>query len=191
MPLGPVGNMAACHANSRSAVSGGCVVLGCIEHHLDHALDVAVGRNQATDIHAQPARDRGAHLIRVEDLAFDLAGLEDILGQRGEHGLVAQGKAERSMRPISRPCRWRTAASLVARRSSLPPDGRPVISFMDIGHIHRTYCGEYSRLIAARQSSFTAYYAVNVRYIRRTPKFIETPLPAPFFNPGRPGTARK
>ena len=58
------------------------VFLGGIEHHLDDALDVPVGRRQRADIHPQPARDRGSNLILFQDLALDLTGLDDLLGQR-------------------------------------------------------------------------------------------------------------
>ena len=95
MPLRPVGNSAACQPNRRSAVSGSSILLGRVEHHLDDAFDIAVGGRQRADVHAQPAGDRGAHLIRVEDLTFDLARLEDILGQGLEHGLAAQREAKR------------------------------------------------------------------------------------------------
>ena len=40
------------------------------------------------------ARDRGAHLVAVEHLAFDLARFQDILGQRLQHGFRPQLEAE-------------------------------------------------------------------------------------------------
>ena len=76
MPLRPVGNSAACQPNNRSSLSGCGEFLGRVEHHLDDALDIAVSGRQRADIHPQPAGDRRAHLVAVELLAFDLAGLE-------------------------------------------------------------------------------------------------------------------
>ena len=70
------------------------VFLGGVEHHLDDALDIAVGGREGADIHAEAAGDRGAHLILVEDFAFDLAGFEDVLGQGLEDGLRAELEAE-------------------------------------------------------------------------------------------------
>ena len=103
MPLRPVGNSAACQPNSRSSVSGSLIVLRGVEHHLDDALDIAIGGRQGADVHAEAARDRGADLLAIEHFAFDLARLEDVLGQRREHGLGAQRKAERFHAPDQPP----------------------------------------------------------------------------------------
>ena len=47
------------------------------------------------------------------------------------------------MWPISRPCRWRTAASGPASRSRVPVELGPVLQLMDI-FILRTSCGDYT-----------------------------------------------
>lgn len=65
------------------------IVLGGVEHHFDDALDVAIRRYQADDIHAQAAGDGGADLIAVEDFSLDLAGLQHILGQGAEDCFLA------------------------------------------------------------------------------------------------------
>src|SRR5713101_2138527 len=52
------------------------VFLSRIEDHLDDALDVAIGRSEGADIHAETARKRRAHLVPVEDFAFNLARLD-------------------------------------------------------------------------------------------------------------------
>ena len=70
-------------------------VLGRVEHHLDHAVDVAVRRGEGSDIHAEAAGDRGSHLILVEQFAFDFAGLEDVFGEGLENRFSAQVEAER------------------------------------------------------------------------------------------------
>ena len=54
------------------------------------------------DVDAEAAGDRGAHLVAVENLAFDLARLEDVLGQRFEIGLGLQPEAE-SLHPADQP----------------------------------------------------------------------------------------
>ncbi len=72
----------------RIAVGGG------VERHLDHALDVTVHRAQRTDVDAEAAGDGGAHRLGVELFALDLAGLDNVLGQRRQAGLVAQGHAD-------------------------------------------------------------------------------------------------
>jgi hypothetical protein len=66
-----------------------------VEHHLDDTFDVAVDRRQGRSLDSQAAGNRGPNLAPVQDLAFDLAGLEHVFGQRLENGLLAQRKAER------------------------------------------------------------------------------------------------
>jgi len=75
-----------------------------IEHHLDDALDVTIGRRERADIHPQPARERGAHLIAIEHLAFNLARLEHLLGQVVEARFGAQQEAERLHPAYQPPC---------------------------------------------------------------------------------------
>ena len=61
-----------------------------VKDHFDDALDVAVGRSECADIHAETARKRRAHLILVEDFAFDLARLDHFLGERAQGRFGAQ-----------------------------------------------------------------------------------------------------
>ena len=56
------------------------VFLGGVEHHLDDAFDMPVGRCQCPDIESQAAGEGGSHLVDVEDLPFDLARFQDVLG---------------------------------------------------------------------------------------------------------------
>ncbi len=65
-----------------------------IEHHLHHPLDMPVHRHQAPDVKPQPPGDGGPYLLPVQLFAFDLVGLEHILGQRLEHGLIAERKTQ-------------------------------------------------------------------------------------------------
>jgi hypothetical protein len=90
-------------AEQRSRGHRCMAVGGGIEHHLDHAFDVAIHRGQRADVHAQPAGDGGAHGFDIELLALDLAGLDHVLGERREAGLVAQAMPTSARRPINRP----------------------------------------------------------------------------------------
>jgi hypothetical protein len=61
------------------------VLLGGVQHHIDHAIHLAVGWDHIVmfiaNVHAQPAGDRGAHGVQVEGLAFNGAGGDDFLGE--------------------------------------------------------------------------------------------------------------
>jgi hypothetical protein len=70
-----------------------------IEHHLDHALDVAIHRRQGADVDAQAAGDGRAHGLDVELLALDLAGLDHVLGERRQACLIAQRHADVGQTP--------------------------------------------------------------------------------------------
>ena len=73
MPLRAVGNSAACQPKSLLLRQRFGIALRRIEHHLDDAFDITVGGSQPADIHAEAARDRRAHLLPVENLAFNFA----------------------------------------------------------------------------------------------------------------------
>ena len=66
-----------------------------IEHHLNDTLDIAVGSRQSADIDSQTARNGGAHLIPVENLAFNLTRLQDIFRQGLQNSFGPELKAER------------------------------------------------------------------------------------------------
>lgn len=72
---------------------GHMAVGGGVEHHVDHALDVAIDRGECADVHTQSARDGRAHGLNIEPLALNLAGLDHVLGERREARLVTQGHA--------------------------------------------------------------------------------------------------
>jgi hypothetical protein len=63
--------------------------LGSVQHHLNHAFDVAVGGRQACNFHPEAARNRGSDFLLVQDVAFDLAGFEHVFGERLENGFLA------------------------------------------------------------------------------------------------------
>ena len=60
---------------------------------------MTIHRCQSANIHAQAAGDAGADGSDVQLLAFDLAGFDDILGQRHQAGLNAQGRTDVSQAP--------------------------------------------------------------------------------------------
>ncbi len=66
------------------------VVLRRVQHHLHDAFDVTVRRLQPADVDSEPASDRRAHLLGVQLLAFDLAALQDVFGERAENGLLSE-----------------------------------------------------------------------------------------------------
>ncbi len=94
-------------AEQALAGDGSLAVGGGVEHHFDHPFDVTIHRGQRTDVGAQPARDGGAHGIDVEQLALDFAGLDDVLGQHRQAGLVPQGHAH-----VGQPSHQETLARL-------------------------------------------------------------------------------
>src|SRR3546814_17259730 len=72
-----------------------CIVLRGVEHHLHDAFDVAVGFDQAAEVHAETAGDGGAHQLPVEHPALDLAGFDNVLGLGLTPGLLTQREADR------------------------------------------------------------------------------------------------
>ena len=73
---------------------GFLVFLGGVEHHLDNAVNMAVGGRQCPDIESESAGEGRAYLIDVEDFAFDLARFQDVLGQGDQDRLFAQAEAQ-------------------------------------------------------------------------------------------------
>lgn len=71
------------------------VALRRVEHHLDDAFHVTVRRLQSPDVDTKSTGDRRANLIGVELLAFDLAALDHILGERAENGVFSHPESER------------------------------------------------------------------------------------------------
>ena len=63
---------------------------GCIQHHLDHALDMVIDRRKRANIHAQTTRNARTDGGDVEVLAFDLAGLHNIFGKRQQTCLISR-----------------------------------------------------------------------------------------------------
>ena len=121
------------------------IALGRIEHHLDDAFDIAVAGNQSGNVHAEAAGNRGAHLLAIEMLALDLARLDHVFGQRLEDGLLAQREADGLHPPDQSPLPVTHRCQLGGKLRVAPPEVRPVIALVDVGHNLRTLCGVYSR----------------------------------------------
>lgn len=111
------------------------IALGGVQHHLDHAVDVAVRRRRGGDVQAQAAGDGGADLVLVQHLALDLAGPEDVLGQGGQHGLGAQVEAQ-TLHPAEQPALpMAHGGQAVGERVHAPLEPGPGVLLMNVlGH---------------------------------------------------------
>ena len=87
MPLRPVGERRGVPSEQPVLSQGLAVILRGIEHHFDHVFHIAFGGSERSDIDPHAAGDGGAHLIFIQHLTFDLAGLNDFLCQRLKRGL--------------------------------------------------------------------------------------------------------
>lgn len=121
------------------------IILRRIQHHLDHPLDIAIDRCKRADVHAKASGNGGAHLLLVQVLALDLAGLQDVLCQRLKDGFGPQVEAERfhpsnqTALPVAN--RGQCRADAVSR----PCEVGPLCPLMDIDHNHRSSCDDYNR----------------------------------------------
>ena len=71
------------------------VFLRGVENHVDDPVDMTVRRRKPTNVQPETARQRRTDLIAIENLAFDLTGLDDLFGERLQRGLVAQPQPQR------------------------------------------------------------------------------------------------
>jgi hypothetical protein len=108
------------------------IVLCRVEHHFDHALDIPVGRRQRPDVDAEAAGDRGAHLVLVQELAFDFRGLEDILRQRLEHGLFLQAETQGLHASDKPPLPVADSRQRCCNRLIFPAEPGPISVFVDV-----------------------------------------------------------
>jgi hypothetical protein len=108
------------------------VVLCRVEHHLHNAFDVTVRRLQPADVDSEPTRDRRANLIGVKLLAFDLAALHHVLGERAEKGLLSQPEAERLHLAAQAPLQVPGCSQRGRQASLIPTELGPVRKLMDI-----------------------------------------------------------
>jgi len=111
------------------------IVLRRVQHHLHDAFNVKVRRLQPADIDSEPTCDRRADLFSVQLLAFDLAAIQHVFGERPKNGLLLDPKAE-CLHPSNQPplqvpgCSQRGSQPAV-----IPTELGPVRKLMDIfGH---------------------------------------------------------
>ena len=108
------------------------VVLRRVQHHLDDAFDVTVRRLQPADIDSEPTRDRRADLVGVQLLAFDLAALQHVFGERAENGLLSDPEAERLHLADQAPLQVPGCSQRGRQPSVIPTELGPVRKLMDI-----------------------------------------------------------
>ena len=70
------------------------VVGGCVQHHLDDALNLPARTRSSADSEAKPAGDRRPHLVGVDRLPLNGPGLDEVLGSGLEAGLRPQLEPE-------------------------------------------------------------------------------------------------
>ena len=112
------------------------VVLCRVQHHLDDAFDVTVRRLQTADIDPQPARDRRPDLVRVQPLAFDLAALQHVFGERTEHALLFDLEAKRLHLADQAPLEMSGSRQRSRQPPVIPTELGPLRKLMDIISSH-------------------------------------------------------
>ena len=137
------------------------VVLRRVQHHLDDAFDVTVRRLQPADFDSEPTRDRRAYLVCVQPLAFDLAALQHVFGERAENGLLSDPEAERLHLADQSPLQVPACRQRGRQPSVIPAELGPVRSSWIYVAIHRTSCGDYT-LIRPNWRTITARNAANI-----------------------------
>ena len=119
------------------------IILGRVEHHLDDAFDVAIGRHKPSDVRAEMTREGRAHLFLVEQLAFDLAGFQHFFSESLKDRFRAQLEAE-PLHASNQPSLSIADGSEAVRQAFLAPsESGPVFMFMNVCHNHRVFCGDY------------------------------------------------
>ena len=114
-----------------------CVVLRRIKHHFDHPFDITVSGGERADLDAEPASERGADLVRVELLAFDFAGFEDIFGERAQDRFAPQGNPERFHASDQLALAQPEARQLLGDEPLVPTERRPVVLLMEVHYSAR------------------------------------------------------
>src|SRR5262245_35631825 len=140
-----------------------CILSRCVEHHLDHAVDVAVRRSQPRDVQPHASSDGRADLVRIELLALDLAALDDVRRQGLEDRLLPK------LEPQSLHVTQEMALPMANRGEehgesfAIPVEARPLLALVDIHSPH--LCGDYSAQYRVKQLSTHAMrrIALNLR----------------------------
>ncbi|MNE48976.1 hypothetical protein D3C80_1434680 [compost metagenome] len=117
-------------------------VLRSVEHHFNDAFDVAIRFDQPADIHAQAAGDRRTHLLPIQHLTLDLAGLQHVLCQGSQDGFFTQRKAQR-LHVTDQPSLAMAHGSQRFNETLVAPaQARPTTLFVNVRHNHRILRGE-------------------------------------------------
>ena len=111
------------------------IVPRCVEHHLDDAFHVTVGRRKAADIQAQAARDRGTDGRRIKVLSFYSARFDDIFSKRPQHRLFLQTEPQRLHLAQQAALPVAHLRQQAGKRLAVPVKFRPIGLFVDV-HAH-------------------------------------------------------
>ena len=118
---------------------GPLTVGGGIQHHLDHALDMAIDRRQGANIHTQTTRNARTDGGDAEVLAFNLAGLDNIFGERQQTCLtprrctdIGQPPEEKALSPTDFCKRASQRREVVT--PLWPVGGLPVVKIITVIH---------------------------------------------------------
>jgi hypothetical protein len=102
-------------------------------------------------------------LVLVQDFAFDLAGLEDILRKRCQNGLGAQVEPQRFHAPDQAALPVADWREMLSPYALVPPKSWPFLQFMYVSchstHLMRILCF----LFAAKARTISAFSAENKR----------------------------
>src|SRR5262249_48184894 len=121
------------------------ILLGGVERHFDDALHLTVCRGQRADLDAEPPCDGRTHLSLLEDLAFDFARLDHLLGQRLQHCLAAQGEDEGFHPPNEPPLAVPERGQRAAQGPVIPMEFWPIGELIDVfWHNIRISRGDYA-----------------------------------------------
>lgn len=103
-----------------------------VQHHFDHAFDIAIRGFQCSDVHAEAAGQRVSDLLGVKPLAVDFAAFQNAGGQGLQHGLLTEIESERlhltdkPALPVTDGC------ERFGKAIPIPSECRPVRKFMDV-----------------------------------------------------------
>ena len=105
IPLRPVEKAPDAPRDRSFPRQGRVIFAGGVEHDFDDALDIAVNGRQSANVQSHASSEGRSHLGGIQLFAFNLTGLDNILGQRLQRGLFGNWKPRASMRPSRRPCK--------------------------------------------------------------------------------------
>jgi hypothetical protein len=121
-------------------------ILDRAERRLDDPFDSSVSRRKRASVNAETTSNRGPNLVAVRQLALDLAGFDDILGQSGNQGPAPQGTAQAFHDTADQPSLpVPDGREMPRRRLVIPAEVGPIRQFANVFHyILRASCGDYA-----------------------------------------------